>query len=721
MTITMPKDQDPCAGAEADPVVPVPAPDTLARVFIDMLRRDAGQNMRSLLPSPDLDDPVDGILDLLSDPPEEEVEVSLAPDLVGATIMLARAIEETEGLLRDLRRGSPVLVLEVPGAEHVSLVADALRTCAVGGRTEMHSGDNWSGNGRTSSRRELVLFERDGTASAHTPAKGNGSVAAGLRLRMAIVGVASDPNRHLPRDLLRACEHRVTLRPLDATGIALVVEAVTGTIPGTRIDDDLARVADLSDLALSVRRDRGAGGSMERLGTMLRAKLATGGDGPLLQQLEGYGAAKEWGLNLAADLRAYRDGTLGWAELDKGILLSGPPGVGKTQFALALARTCEVPFLSGSLAQWQASREGHLGHCLAAMRAFFDDARKKAPCVALVDELDSFGDREGFSHSNKDYSVQVVNAFLECLDGASSREGVVVVGATNNADRIDPAIRRPGRLDTHVDIPRPDVAALRAILRHHLGSDALADVDLGPAAVAARGSTGAECEAWSRRAKARARREGRAVELADLLREIRAGAPDMSAPLRWRVAVHEAGHGVAAIALGVGTVVTLGFRADGNGLAEVEDDMAGALTEAGIDDRLAFILAGRAAEQLEFGDVCAGSGGDPGSDLAAATRLALVAEGRLGFGSDFPLVYFDGPGRGVSIADAPWLAKPVAERLARAYTAATNLLAARRPSLMRVAGALDARGYLDGAEVHGLVAGELGRRRIVPKASVSSP
>lgn len=704
------------AGGEAEQQV---ASDTLARAFIDQLRTDAGENARPLVAPPDPDDHLDGIFDLLSDPVEDSPEPTLSPDLLGATVMLARSIEGAEGLLRELRRGTPLVVVEVPGAEHVGLVAEALRTCALGRRTTVRNGDTWLGGGHSSSRREVVLYERDGTATSHTPAKGNAAVADALRQRMGVVGVASDPHRHLPRDLMRACEHRVSLRPLDVAGVNLVIEAVTCEAPTLTLDDDLARMIDLSDLALSVHRDRGADGSMARLRDLLRAKSTSGGVGPRLEDLEGYGAAKEWGLNLAGDLRDYRAGTLPWAAVDKGILLSGAPGVGKTQFALALARTCKVPFLAGSLGQWQASREGHLGHCLAAMRSFFEEARRKAPCVALVDELDSFGDRDTFAHANRDYSVQVVNAFLECLDGAVAREGVVVVGATNDATRIDPAIRRPGRLDTHVDIPRPDVSALGAILRHHLGPDVLVGVDLTPAAHAARGATGANCEAWARRALARARRLRREVELADLIHEIRSGAPSMPPAVRRRVAIHEAGHGIVAVVLDIGTSVSLSIQCDSGGLTEVEDQLDGAMTEAVIDRTLAFILAGRAAEQLALGDVVAGSGSGPSSDLATASRLALLAESRFGFGSDFPLVYFSGRDRDPRIDDLPWFAQPVSERLARAYTAATNLLAARRQALLRVATALDADGYLGDAEVRSLVDASPADRPRGPRAATA--
>ncbi|MCK3776664.1 ATP-binding protein [Ensifer sesbaniae] len=147
----------------------------------------------------------------------------------------------------------------------------------------------------------------------------------------------------------------------------------------------------------------------------------------------GYGGAKEWGLELAQDLIDWQRGRIDWSEVDTGIVLSGPPGVGKTQFAAALARQCSVPIIAASLARWQA--RGHLGDLLKAMRSDFDKAKESAPCILFCDELDSFGDRNSFSADNKDYSTQVVNGFLEHLDGLDGREGVVVIGATNNVIR----------------------------------------------------------------------------------------------------------------------------------------------------------------------------------------------------------------------------------------------------------------------------------------------
>src|SRR3546814_1911731 len=114
--------------------------------------------------------------------------------------------------------------------------------------------------------------------------------------------------------------------------------------------------------------------------------------------------------------------SLRWEDVDCGVLISGPTGVGKTMFAGALARTCDCPLVSASLGEWQAA--GHLGDLLKAMRRTFDEARRCAPCILFIDEIDSFGDRAAFDSHHRDYGIPLVNAFLEELDGARGREGV---------------------------------------------------------------------------------------------------------------------------------------------------------------------------------------------------------------------------------------------------------------------------------------------------------
>ncbi|CAN7442739.1 ATP-binding protein [Pararhizobium sp. LjRoot235] len=136
------------------------------------------------------------------------------------------------------------------------------------------------------------------------------------------------------------------------------------------------------------------------------------------------------------------------------MLLSDPPGCGKTSFAAALARTCGVKLVLASAARWQAM--GHLGDLLKAMRRAFDDATKNSTSILFIDEFDSFGDRQALSGDNASYSRQVVNGLLECMDGVRGREGVIVIGATNFPALIDEALLRPGRLERHCAIPLPE-------------------------------------------------------------------------------------------------------------------------------------------------------------------------------------------------------------------------------------------------------------------------
>ena len=189
-----------------------------------------------------------------------------------------------------------------------------------------------------------------------------------------------------------------------------------------------------------------------------------------LDDLYGMDEAVEWGKALVEDLKAWDAGGLRWTDIDPGILLAGPPGTGKTLFARALANSASVHFEATSTATWQAA--GHLSDTLKAMRKCFDKAKAGAPAIVFVDELDAIGDRARLEGHNASYDRQVINAFLECLDGIGRREGVVVIAATNAPEQLDAAILRSGRLDRVIRIAAPDRAARAKILKLHLGNDA---------------------------------------------------------------------------------------------------------------------------------------------------------------------------------------------------------------------------------------------------------
>ena len=222
-----------------------------------------------------------------------------------------------------------------------------------------------------------------------------------------------------------------------------------------------------------------------------------------------------------------------------------------------------MPLMMGSLAEWQAAKDGHLGSLLEAMRDRFGAARRLAPCILFIDEIDAFGDRSSFNSRHPDYSIQVVNGLLECLDGIGDREGVVVVAVCNRPGRLDPAIVRSGRLDRTVELQLPDQHGLVRIFRHHLDGD-LVEADLSEAALEALGSTGADVARFVRDARRRARQENRPVVLGDLLTSIRGGpeADRRSLASRRTVAVHEAGRALLGTLDDPDRLIRVTIRAD---------------------------------------------------------------------------------------------------------------------------------------------------------------
>ncbi|MGE6742415.1 AAA family ATPase [Allorhizobium pseudoryzae] len=202
-----------------------------------------------------------------------------------------------------------------------------------------------------------------------------------------------------------------------------------------------------------------------------RPTLTTAKGAPItVETLCGYGAARAWTRDLKADMTLWRDGALTWPEMSTKLLLSGPPGTGKTTFARALCNTLQVPLLVTSVANWL--EPGFLGDVLQRMSAAFAQASKQAPAILFIDEIDNIGSRSSAgARQYDDYWVSLINRLLELLDGATKTEGVMIVGATNLPEKIDPALLRSGRLETHVRIPLPDVETLTGILTHHLGND----------------------------------------------------------------------------------------------------------------------------------------------------------------------------------------------------------------------------------------------------------
>lgn len=424
-------------------------------------------------------------------------------------------------------------------------------------------------------------------------------------------------------------------------------------------------------------------------------------DGPTLDDLYGLGAAGDWGRDLAIDLTDWKSGEISWSEVDKGILLHGAPGTGKTTFASALARTCGVEIVIASYAQRQA--KGHLGDYLKAMRASFEEARKKAPCILFLDEFDSAGDRNSGASGNESYDNKAINGLLECLDGSEGREGVIVIAATNLPNKIDPALRRPGRLDKVIEIPLPYAEARAGILKYHLKGE-LDGVDLEPVVSRTQGMAGAWLEALVRNARRTARRARRDLLVDDLLAALPARAP-MPAEALARSAVHEAGHALVALEYNK----EIHFAEVCREVLEDSDGFNGGCvainrpaseiylrTESQILRMIKHLLGGLAAEEIVFGDKADGGW----SDLKEATFWC--ARMWLSTGQQDQLIFLAETEIDPVLAtlkSRPDVQKKVEALLQECMFEVKSIIERRREDVRKLADALIQRGRLSGDEI----------------------
>ena len=390
--------------------------------------------------------------------------------------------------------------------------------------------------------------------------------------------------------------------------------------------------------------------------------------------------------------------------VDSAALLHGAPGTGKTMLAEALAKSAGIPLISASFARWQASGNGYLGDCLKAMRATFDEARRRAPCVLLIDEMDAIGSRATDKGAHDDYWTAIITGALELLDGTERLEAVLVLGTTNDPAAIDPALLRSGRMDRMLEIRRPNPAALEGILRHHLGPD-LGDADISSVARLALDGSGADCARWVRTARQLARQAGRSMLPADLLAAI--GATSALPDIDRMVAVHEAGHAVATAVLRPGAVMDARINPGAGRSGAVRAIPDPRSTREAIYGALLELLAGRAAEEVLLGDFSGGSGGSASSDLAMATCHAVALETALGLGTFGPMWQgLPTPDTvGMLLALRPALAARVQAYLELAYAEAVGLARNFRDAISAVADALVEMRSLTGMEIEALVAG----------------
>ena len=334
------------------------------------------------------------------------------------------------------------------------------------------------------------------------------------------------------------------------------------------------------------------------------------------------------------------------ATMPKGVLLVGPPGTGKTMLAKAVAGEADVPFFSISGSEFV---EMFVGMGASKVRDLFKQAKEKAPCIVFIDEIDAIGQkRSGGGYGGNDEREQTLNQLLTEMDGFEGNSGVMILAATNRPESLDPALTRPGRFDRRVPVELPDLKGREAILKVHAKKVKLTDdVNFETVARMASGASGAELANIINEAALRAVRDGRkAANEADLEESIEtviAGYQKKNAILtdkeKMAVSYHEIGHAlVAALQTHSAPVqkITIIPRTSGalGYTMQVEEGNHYLMTKEELENKIATLTGGRAAEEVALGTVSTGAS----NDIEQATKLARAMITRYGMSDQFDMV-----------------------------------------------------------------------------------
>lgn len=452
-----------------------------------------------------------------------------------------------------------------------------------------------------------------------------------------VLGVSQNASAYLPKAMTSSADIVLKIEVPDNEIIREVIKLATGFNPRS-MPIGIAWGLDYSEICAAIRVGSTATACVERLVAASRSKSQVDpglADVPPFEALHGYGVeTMAWGTALISDLQAWREGRLDFADIERTVVFASPPGLGKTTLARSLAKSAGVPLIATSVSSWFANSPGYLDSIIKQIDQVFADAAAVAPVILFVDECEQIPSRANIGNRG-DWWIPVIGHILLKLDSSisASTSQLIIIGATNHPERLDPALVRPGRLSKVIHISPPDATSLVGILRQHLGSD-LPDVDLSLIAKLGVGASGAAVAGWIKSARGAARQQRRDMTMQDLFDQV--APPDTRPPgVARRIAVHEASHAVVSHRLKPGSVTnitTIGRDASTGGHTSMDlivDDVA---VRRDIEIAVTICLAGRCGEEILLQSISSGSGGGHGSDLQRATAMVAGMHASFGMG-----------------------------------------------------------------------------------------
>ncbi len=401
-------------------------------------------------------------------------------------------------------------------------------------------------------------------------------------------------------------------------------------------------------MMLNTQNTGGSNGKMMNFGKS-RAKMVVGEKKVTFAQVAGLKEEKEELQEIVDFLKEPGKYTRVGARIPKGVLLEGPPGTGKTLLAKAVAGEAGVPFFSISGSDFV---EMFVGVGASRVRDLFEEAKKNAPCIVFIDEIDAVARRRGTGMGGgHDEREQTLNQLLVEMDGFGVNEGIIIMAATNRVDILDPAILRPGRFDRKVAVGRPDIGGREEILKVHAKNKPLGDdVDLKQVAQTTAGFTGADLENLMNEAAILAAKEGKAYlsqeDIKKSFIKVGIGSEKKSRIISDKekkiTAYHEAGHAILFHVLpDVGPVYTVSIIPTGVGAAGYtmplpeKDEMF--ITKGEMLQDIMVSLGGRIAEEIIFKDITTGAS----SDIKKATKAARKMVTRFGMSENIGVICYD--------------------------------------------------------------------------------